>query len=315
MAVYDIDGNAISGGGFTGDSIIPFIPDAETDKSAWAAYTYNDFIANVYEPIRLANPNYISREVIGRDASDTYDIYQYTFEPDYPEQTVWLQSGIHGREKDGYISLALLLGHIVNDWKDHEGLAYLRWKCRICVVPVCNPWGADHNSDNNANGVNLNKENIACTQAENIAIHAAFETILTTYGVNFAIDYHTTVNNTYGDYMASYKPGAPNVDLIKNMVYTLARLNATKRTQQYLSTYSLDPDELRINHLGDSATENTYCSWWYTVKGVTPATIELSDYVWSTSLHTAAAITIGVQCYANHLIAHALSKFTAVSSA
>ena len=311
---YDIDGNVLEDGG-DGGSVIPSTSFEETSKATWADMAYNTFISSVYEPMRSANPSYITREVIGRDASDTYDMYLYTFEPDYPEQTIWLQSGMHGREKDGYISLAILLQHIVNDWRSHEGLAYLRWKCRICVIPVMNPWGADHNSDNNANGVNLNGNNYSASEAETQANHAAFESVLQTYGVSFCIDYHTTVNNSYGDYMASVKPGAPNETLVKNLVWSLAWINVNRRTQEYITERSLTPGVPNINHLGDSQSIYTYCSWWYTVKGVPSATIEHSDYVWSIYQHTAAAITRAVENFANELMAHALAKYPAVYAA
>lgn len=315
MPIYDINGNVldISGGGGTPVSpVIPATSFDESGKSSWAAMNYNTFIESVFEPMRTGNPGYISREVIGRDESDTYDLYLYTFEPDYPEQTIWIQSGLHGREKDGYICTALLLQHILNDWRSHEGLAYLRWKCRLCVVPVMNPWGADHDKDANSSGVNLNRDNTAVAEAETQANHVAFQNILETVGVNFCVDFHTTVSNSYGDYMVSYKPGAPNENLIKNLVWALAWINVNKRSSTYIAQQGLTAGTPNINHLGNSLSNSTYCSWWYTTKGVPAATIELSDYVWSDSLHTAAAITRGVECYANHLIAHALAKFPTV---
>lgn len=315
MAIYDINGNVLELGGSGGGSIMPLEAEAETSKVTVAGYAYPTFIENTYEPLRAAHPNYISREAIGTDASNQYTLYLYTFEPDFPEQTIWLQSGVHGREKDAYIALWLFLKHIAEDWRSHEGLAYLRWHCRICVVPVMNPWGCTNYSDYNYNGKSLNGDNWTVAQPETVANHAALDAILQTHGVNFAMDFHTTVNNSYGDYMASYKPGAPNENLVKNTAYSLARLNATKRTQEYLTQYNLQPDEIRIVHVADSQSQNTYCTWWYEAKGIPSATIEHSDYVWSTHTSYSAPITRAVEVQMNHVIAHAMAKFPAITEA
>lgn len=314
MPIYDGQGNVIEVGG-GGGSILPYNPGNETGMSTIAGYAYPAFIDSTYEPLRAANPNYITREAIGTDASGLYTLWLYTFEPDYPEQTIWLQSGVHGREKDSYIALWLLLKHITEDWRTHEGLAYLRWHCRICVLPCHNPWGCTNNKDNNYNDVPLNSDNLDETQPETIANHTAFEALMATHGINFAMDFHTTVNNSYGDYMVGIKPDEPNERLVKNLTYALARINAPLRTPQYLEQYNLEPDEIRLNNVGGVGSTKNYTAWWWWNKNVPSCTIEHSDYVWSTSLHTAAAMTRAVEVQMNQLMAHALAKFPAVHPA
>lgn len=47
-----------------------------TDKSDWTA---NDIIENIYEPMRAAHPEYITRKSLGKDESGLYDIWCYEF--------------------------------------------------------------------------------------------------------------------------------------------------------------------------------------------------------------------------------------------
>ena len=315
MPIYDGQGNEIVVGG-GGESIIPYNPGEEAGQSTLAGYGYNTFIDSTYEPLRAANPNYISREAIGTDASGQYTLWLYTFEPDYPEQTIWIHSGVHGREKDAYIALYLLMRHIINDWRTHEGLAYLRWHCRICIIPIMNPWGCVNNKDANYNDINLNRDNVDESQPETIANHTAFEALMAAHGINFALDFHTTVNNSYGDYMIGIRYAEPNLNLTQSLTAALARINARLRTPQYLAQYNLEPDEIRLVEMGGGTGPGvTYAGWWWAEKAVPSATIEHSDYVWSTSLHTAAAMTRAVEVQMNQLMAHALAKFPAVHPA
>ena len=313
MSVYDISGNVLATptGGKYGFSLFhPYLPEAETSKATWASYTAAQFIENIYEPLRTALPTYISRSVIGKDATNTYDIYQYTFEPDYFEQTIYLQAGVHGYEEDGYIGLARLMQLICNDWDTHEGLAYLRWSCKIVVVPIVNVWSvsqATHVRDN-SNGVNLNRDLVNKTQAETIAVTSFFNTVNQNTPVSFAFDFHTTDYDSYGDYMLTVWTGSKNEYIAKHVLYYLARKNAHDRMQSYLTKYNLTEDTLRLPYVGDSTNTGTYAWWWNTL-GIPCATVEHADDVWDSQEHTATAITKAVENYVNQTIAHADAKF------
>jgi hypothetical protein len=49
------------------------------DSFADYRWTSDEVFENLYEPLRKKYPNYIKREHIGKDASDTYDMYCYIF--------------------------------------------------------------------------------------------------------------------------------------------------------------------------------------------------------------------------------------------
>lgn len=296
-----------------GYSFVPWKGIAEESGSTIARYTYAQLLENVYEPLRAKYPNYITRSVIGRDATNTYDIYEYTFEPDYYEQVCYLQSGVHGRETDAWVGLARLIGHICDDWADDDDLAYIRWNVKMHVVPVVNVWNISQSSrtDYNANGVNLNRDLIDKSQAETIAVSGYIDSIAAAEPISFAIDFHTTVNDSYGDYMLSVWNGEKNEIVAKRVVYMLARKNSAARLSTYLTKYNLGVNDIRLNNVGESTNTGTYV-WYFKEKGISGATVEHSDYVWDNGINTAVTQTKCMENFGNQLIQHCKAKFKMV---
>lgn len=93
---------------------------APTDMATLSGYTSEEFIENVYDVLVEKYPTYITKSIIGKDATNTYNIYQYVFCPETPEQTIYLQAGVHGNEPDGWIGLGNLMKLICNHWDEHE---------------------------------------------------------------------------------------------------------------------------------------------------------------------------------------------------
>lgn len=308
MAIYDSKGNKVT---LFENAFCAFAEDTDGSWYTNANLTYDQLIAQIYEPMRTAFPEYITREVIGKDQSNTYDIYAYTFEPDYYEQAIYLQAGVHPREAFGYIGLARLMQKIVYANPSDNEASYLRYNCKIVVVPVVNVWGVmqalNSRTDYNSANVNLNRDVIDATQAETQAVKALFTRENTATPFAFAFDYHTTVNNSYGDYMATIWLDRDNRNVAMQTVYNLARKNCKKRTSEYLSQYSLSETDLRLPYVGESTTDTTYAYWWKTL-GVNGSTIEHSDFVWSADKYTADVAKICLECYATQLINHAYAK-------
>ena len=83
----------------------------------------SDEIKNKFhEPLRLLCPNYISRSMIGTDTSGQYQMWLYDFCPDNYEACVYLQSGVHPIETEGYLGLAVI-------WKLSQ-----KTNCPTCVL-------------------------------------------------------------------------------------------------------------------------------------------------------------------------------------
>lgn len=100
-------------------------PSADGGKNSFCDIQedYNDFIKNVYEPLREKDPNYIKREIIGKDSSNQYNIYAYTFEPRYFQQHILLVSGIHADEEDAVASLGKIM-QIITEESGMDGDIY-----------------------------------------------------------------------------------------------------------------------------------------------------------------------------------------------
>lgn len=286
----------------------------DTDYSwyQWVDLTYSQLLEQVYEPLRSEMPYYVSREVIGRDQSDTYDIYAYTFEPDRYEQVIYLQSGVHPYEALGYVTLARLMQKIAHSKSTDEMGAYLRYNCKIVVVPVVNVWGVMQslNSRTNKNSANidLNTDVMTLSQAENIAITTMFATLNQSEPVSFAFDLHTTRNNSFGDYMGTFWSDCENRQIGLQTLYTLARKNATQRSEEYLTQYNLAPTQLNILYAGNSTADTTYAYWWKTLN-VSGSTVEHADIVWTPTRYTAKAAEKCLENYVLQIINHATMKF------
>lgn len=290
-----------------------FIPEEEDDLFVWSLWTYQQIIDNIYEPLRKQYPNYISRSVIGRDATDTYDIWQYTFDPGYSEQTLYVQAGVHPYEYDAYIGLGRAMQIICNDWEKYYCLSRLRWFCKIVVVPVVNVWGVsqpwEHRTFANANLVNLNRDTFKQEEAETVAVTSFILSLNQERRISGAIDFHTTTDNSYGDYMLRLHDDAINYRMSMNVGMMLVQKNILDRTPEYLAKWDLDPYETRLPYWG-GYTDGTYESFLY-ANGIPAITCEHSDFVWSNSRSTGPAITKSIECVMNHLLGFARAGYFA----
>ncbi|PGQ88282.1 M14 family metallopeptidase [Priestia megaterium] len=115
------------------------------------------FINTYYESLRTAEPDYITRTSMGKDQSNTYDVYQYVFAPKVYHKTMIFSAGTHGNEITTMMVLARFMYHLVNDWRDYPQLAYIRKNVRIIVLPLINPWGFANNKRQNSTLVDLNR--------------------------------------------------------------------------------------------------------------------------------------------------------------
>jgi len=128
-----------------GDNNIPTTKDPELNINA------------TYEELRTFDPTYITRTVLGKDQSDTYNIYKYVFQPKHYTKTMIFSAGTHGNEYTTFFALWRFMHHVTHDWKDHPQLAYIRRNVRIIVLPMINPWGFANNKRQNKNLVDLNR--------------------------------------------------------------------------------------------------------------------------------------------------------------
>lgn len=125
-------------------------------------YTTQTILDDFYEPLLADYPSIVSKNLLGKDSSGLNNIYEYVFEPDHVEQTIFITAGMHPTEKVTSFALGILLNEIYRNPSKHEGLAYLRNKVKICVIPVVNPWATNQNPKQvPQHYTNFNKVNVS----------------------------------------------------------------------------------------------------------------------------------------------------------
>ena len=146
-AVYDLNGNQIFPEGDVLTSFQMFYPndasdDYQVNDGANLSLTPDQFLALKYDGYLSSQPEGITvtKTSIGKDSTNTYDIWEYTFTPANPKRKILLASGEHAYETTATFGLALFLYHLyVVD--DNDAFAYIRNNVEIKVVPIFNPWG------------------------------------------------------------------------------------------------------------------------------------------------------------------------------
>ena len=202
---------------------------------------YNDFIKNVYEPLREKDPNYIKREIIGKDSSNQYNIYAYTFEPRYFQQHILLVSGIHADEEDAVASLGKIMQIITEESGMDGDILYMRQNVKISVIPVANPWGFSQKPKkrNNVSGYTLQSFDKKKNIKEVDYIKKYINRIKS--DLSFMVDMHTTTNDSYLDFYGVIHKNCPNVRTLFRVNSWLCtrynfRSNIDININRYLST-------------------------------------------------------------------------------
>ena len=300
------------------------------DAEGNAIIKYSDVIAK-YDELVSAYPNYIKKKELGYDASGTIPMYAYTLEPKYPTQSIYLQAGVHGWEPDPVFALAMIATLIANAYGttdgnglkvDDDALKYIRENVKITIVPCVNPYGFNNRADcgidkrgqaqNNANGVQLN---VAWTgnAAEAVAVRTLIEGLK--HELSFAIDMHSTVwensRDKYGCFYAGVNSGSASLLTVFKTYEWLYRFYDMK----YPSIVQGDsvPNPFGDGYASIGTMTGTFNSWIYSTYGIESTTMEFSDHVWTTELHTSVAMSVAVNMYLNQFIQHICAGFKSIT--
>ena len=184
--------------------------DLKGSADSWGKWdwTAEEVLEHVYEPMRKAHPDYISRQMFGRDQTGKYPMWAYTFEPEGYEQTLFITGGIHAAEMDGYLGLARFFELMVGEDGSNAGLHYLRTKVRIILIPIINVYSAsEQHIRQNSRGVDLNRDYEFHREAETINVIWLLEQYKDEAAA--LIDYHTCSGHRYDIYY-NFSVQAPN---------------------------------------------------------------------------------------------------------
>ncbi len=262
-------------------------------------------ISELYEPLRQKYPDYISRRMIGYDTSGQYQMWMYDFCPEHYQACVYLQSGVHPIETEGYFGLARLMTLIC------EGeFPILREQVHFIVVPAVSVYGIhaksrasniirNYDIPHNALGINSNRDCYEKRLAETRNVLKLVEEFREELTCGF--DLHTTTTESWGDYLTVYPDTLPTREIVVALNDHLRRKNITWRT----------PTLVYCGNTTDYPTgsnASSYAAYFTAELGVPTCTLEHSDLIFDWTLGTSAALTRAVELYANHIL-QALSFF------
>ena len=118
-----------------------------------------------YDALVAEYPDYITKTLLGNDASGTLPIYQYRFKPILPSKVnpsvdfkmpkVMLIS-VHN-EGINMVATHILMREICQNWQAADSLASMRYGLEFVVIPVGNPWGLNNGQRKNSNAVDINR--------------------------------------------------------------------------------------------------------------------------------------------------------------
>ena len=86
-------------------------------------------------------PDYVTKTILGKDASDTYNIYRYDFTPADYDRTILILSNVHGNEYTSFYGVCRLMEDLCRHHQNNALLSELRERVRVVLLPMVNPWG------------------------------------------------------------------------------------------------------------------------------------------------------------------------------
>ena len=274
---------------------IPMQPDFSSDVMLGS----DALVDKLYEPLRRAYPNYISRAMIGTDTSGQYPMWLYDFCPEHYEACVFLQSGVHPIETEGYLGLARIMEMIAN-----SELPELRARVRFLVIPIVSVYGVSKKAEadsiikrydipHNLLGINSNRDCYERRLSETQNVLSVIEKYKDV--IDFAFDLHTTTTEDWGDYLTVYPDHLPHQKEVVWLNDLLRSRNVKGRPAKlvYCGSASEYPT-------GSNAA--TYAAYITEKMGIPTCTLEHSDFAFDSALGTSIAITRAVELYLNHIM-------------
>lgn len=146
----------------------------QTNKYNNNTLTSDEALEELYGQILVEQPHYAKRNLLGKDQSGLYDIYEYIFEPEHYEQTVFITAGMHPSEEAAIFALGLFMQKVANSSKEHWGFDYLRRKIRFVFIPILNPWGFNQNPRAYGNSREINPSRNWPDHWEQLSTYAAY---------------------------------------------------------------------------------------------------------------------------------------------
>ncbi len=290
------------------------------EEGSFADYRWgsDEIYSNLYDTLVQEHPEYITREYMGKDQSEQYDMYAYIFEPENYETTVFLSSGMHANEEDAYFALAYFMRDIADADGTDELLSYVRSRVRFIVVPLINVWGTHgtHRLDDanwairyNYTGTDLNRDFGNLTQAETRNVAA----LLAKYadGISYGVDFHTTPNDNGYDLFFNFPICIDNAEVnFRTVNHVYHRMTEEGMISSYRPI--LVPSSEQYGNIaaidGGYSKASSIQSYLWQEHGIPPITVEYMNLTSGENPDKGSAegLCMAVEIFGNFIIQNAL---------
>ena len=125
--------------------------------SEYSHDNYELFFDWILNPLAEEYPDYVYKTTLGKDTSNTYNVYKYELIPDNYDRTVIMLANVHGNEYTSFFGLCRFVDDLCRNYSTDSNLYFLRHKVKLVLVPIVNPWGFVNSNRRNVNGVDLNR--------------------------------------------------------------------------------------------------------------------------------------------------------------
>lgn len=177
-------------------------------------------LATLYSNVSSLVPKPVTATKTALRTTDSgYTLYKYTFTPAYPKKTVFLIAGTHGNEYEGIYSLYNLIKAIYADGYTYPQLRKIRENVKVVIIPVVNPYGFEHNTKLNADGLNIFDYYSSTSESqpkEMLSIKDVFESETLDYFMDMHTDPYnaTSAKGCYGYALVSGSSFEPLYEVI-----------------------------------------------------------------------------------------------------
>lgn len=152
-------------------------------------------ITTLYSDVSDLVPKPITAVKTTLRTAGSYDIVKITFTPAYPKKRIFMIAGTHGNEYESIYGLLNFVKALYAERYTYPQLTDFRNDVELVIIPVVNPYGFEHNTKLNADGLNIYNYYSVTDDTQPMEIRAVKD-VFTAGGIHYFLDMHTDPYNS-----------------------------------------------------------------------------------------------------------------------
>lgn len=125
----------------------------------------------------------------------SYDIVKITFTPAYPKKRIFMIAGTHGNEYESIYGLLNFVKALYAERYTYPQLTDFRNDVELVIIPCVNPYGFEHNTKLNADGLNIYNYYSVTDDTQPMEMRA-IKDVFSAGGLHYFLDMHTDPYNS-----------------------------------------------------------------------------------------------------------------------